>query len=471
MNKKLQTAKYMSADIFAAALSWLFFYIFRKKIIETTVFGIDIPVEFGSQFTLGIVLIPTFWFILYYLTGFYKDIYRRARLLELGQTAFTSIVGTIIIFFALILDDFIASYKDYYYSFFVLLTLQFTITYAFRLILTSKTIRDIHQRKIGFNTFIIGSNDQAIKIYKELTSLKRSTGNIFKGYVSTKSTSQNPLQKHLPQLGIIEDMQTIIDQYDIEEVILAVEQNEHKYIDKILSILGNRNIVVKGTADMHDILSGYVKMTTIFSSPLIKISNGLMPAWQENIKRLFDVSFSLIAIILSLPLTLIVAITIGLTSKGPVIFKQTRIGRYGKPFTMYKFRSMVINAEANGPELSGKNDNRITPIGRFIRKTHIDEIPQFLNVLKGEMSIIGPRPEREYYINLIVQRAPYYTQLHRLRPGITSWGQVKYGYASNVDEMLERLPYEILYIKNISLYLDFKILLYTLINCLRAEGK
>lgn len=196
-----------------------------------------------------------------------------------------------------------------------------------------------------------------------------------------------------------------------------------------------------------------------------------MPAWQENTKRLLDVLFSVLALILFSPVFIVLAIAIKATSKGPVFYKQERIGRYGKPFYIYKLRSMVVDAENGRPALSSENDGRVTPIGRFIRKSHLDEIPQFFNVIKGEMSLVGPRPEREYYIKQIVKRAPHYTHLHKLRPGITSWGQVKYGYASNLDEMLERLPYDMMYLKNISLYIDFKILIFTIMVSLKGNGK
>jgi exopolysaccharide biosynthesis polyprenyl glycosylphosphotransferase len=236
-------------------------------------------------------------------------------------------------------------------------------------------------------------------------------------------------------------------------------------------VLENRQITIWGIPDLYDFLSGTVKTTAIYGSPLIKISNGLMPTWQAKTKRLLDVALSVFASIVFLPVFIVLAILIKKSSKGPVFYKQERIGRFGKPFKIYKLRSMVHGAENGTPALSSEYDERITKIGRFLRKTHLDEIPQFYNVIKGDMSLVGPRPERQFYIDQIVQHAPHYTHLHKLRPGITSWGQVKYGYASNLEEMLERLPYDMMYLKNISLYIDFKILIYTVMVAFKANGK
>lgn len=471
MNKKWQVAKYLLSDLLAAVISWTAFFIYRKAVIEPQRFGIDIPIELTNRYFLGLIFIPLFWITFYYITGFYKNIFHRSRLLELGQTFLTSVSGVVIIFFALILDDFIQSYKNYYQLFFTLLALHFTLTYLFRLILTTRTIHRIHKRKIGFNTLIIGSNENALNIYNDMTSQLRPAGNKFVGFVGIENNNDTLLSNFIPKLGSVEDLTDIIERENIEEVIIALETVEHKRLSEILTIVENRQVTIWGIPDLYDFLSGMVKTNTIYGSPLIKISNGLMPGWQENTKRLLDVLFSTIALILFLPVFIILAIAIKSTSKGPVFYKQERIGRFGHPFNIYKLRSMVAGAENGTPALSSTNDSRITKIGKFLRKTHLDEIPQFFNVIIGDMSLVGPRPEREYYIKQIIEHAPHYTHLHKLRPGITSWGQVKYGYASNVKEMLERLPYDMMYLKNISIYIDFKILIYTLMVSFKGNGK
>lgn len=471
MNKSGQVAKYLIFDFIAAAISWTLFFIYRKAVIEPQRFGIDIPIEFTSRYYLGLVVIPLVWLVAYYITGFYKNIYHRSRLLELGQTLITTLVGVVAIFFTLILDDFIGSYKNYYQLLFTLFVLHFSFTYFFRLIITTRTIHKIHKRKIGFNTLIIGSNENALNVFKEMNSQFRPAGNKFVGFVGVENNNDALLSDYIPKLGDISDLINVLERQDIEEVVIALETVEHERLSEILTIVENRQVTVWGIPDLYDFLSGMVKTNTIYGSPLIKISNGLMPGWQENTKRLLDVSLSIIASIIFLPVFVVLAIIIKVTSKGPIFYKQERVGRFGKPFYIFKLRSMFVNAENGTPALSIENDKRITRIGNFMRKTHLDEIPQFFNVIIGDMSLVGPRPERRYYINQIVKRAPHYTHLNKLRPGITSWGQVKYGYASDVDEMLERLPYDMMYLKNISLYIDFKILIYTLMVSFKGSGK
>jgi len=191
----------------------------------------------------------------------------------------------------------------------------------------------------------------------------------------------------------------------------------------------------------------------------------------EFFERAIDIFVSVVALILLLPLLIFIAYKVKKSSPGPIIYKQERIGRYGIPFNIYKFRSMYVNAEERGPALSCKDDNRVTPWGRVMRKYRFDELPQFFNVIKGDMSLVGPRPERQYYIDQIVKIVPYYKLLFKLKPGITSWGQVKYGYAENIEQMIERLYYDLLYLDNISLFSDLKILILTVIIVFKGEGK
>jgi exopolysaccharide biosynthesis polyprenyl glycosylphosphotransferase len=469
VKKKFYAFHYLLSDVITSACSWSLFYIYRKTLVEPHIFGYKIPLDLGPKFFMGIILIPIFWAGLYYLSGFYRDPFRKSRLNEFGQTFIFSLVGVTILFFALILNDAIVSYKNYYSSFLVLFLLQFLLTYIPRYIITTHTEKKIRKRIITFNTLIVGSSDKALEAYSELEDPASTSGNKIIGFVPVGGKTRNQLDLYIPQLGAFSNLKKIVRDNNIEEVIIALESSEHQEINRIINILHECNVIIKAIPDLHDILTGKVKLETIYGAPLITISRELMPHWQANLKRIIDVVFSIMFLLILSPLILFIIIGIKVTSKGPVFYKQERIGRYGKPFVLYKFRSMSENAETNGPELTRKDDPRLTTFGRFMRKRKIDEIPNFWNVIKGDMSLVGPRPERQFFIDKIVKNAPHYVHLHKVKPGITSWGQVRYGYAENVEEMVKRLEFDLIYIENMSLFVDFQILIYTFIKIFSSK--
>ena len=471
MNKSRLKLSYILFDYISAIISWSLFYVYRKKELEPRIFGYNIKVEYDSNFYLGLLIIPLCWILFYYVFGTYNNIFKRHRIKDLGQTLLSTLVGVLILFFVLLLDDQISDYRDYYHSFGVLFGLHFAITFIPRIFITSRLVKKVHSRQIGFNTLIIGSGNKAFEIYSEIMEMKKSPGFVFLGYSNVLPDALAFQNTPLENLGHFDAIKSIIHEYAIEEVIIAIETEEHRILGKILNELEGQDVLVKITPDIYDIMSGSVKMTSIFGTPLIEVNSEIMPSWQRALKRILDLSVSLLSIIILAPVFIILTIGVRLSSPGRIFFTQERIGRYNRPFNIYKFRTMFENAEDAGPQLSSENDKRITAFGKKLRQTRLDEIPQFWNVLKGDMSLVGPRPERQFYIDQITKRAPHYRHLQKVRPGITSWGQVKYGYAENVDEMIQRLKYDLLYIENMSLAVDFKILGYTVLTILRGSGK
>jgi exopolysaccharide biosynthesis polyprenyl glycosylphosphotransferase len=300
--------------------------------------------------------------------------------------------------------------------------------------------------------------------------LPRSIGNEIIGFVNLNGIDRQ-LEKELPYLGHVDQVEEILLKHEIEEVIIALESTEHERLKNIISRIDTGNIKIKLISDMFDLLSGSVKMTNIYGVLLTEINTDTMPDWQRIMKRILDIVLSAIAMILLIPVYIVLALAVKLSSKGPIFFGQERIGWRGKPFTIYKFRTMYTDAEKNGPQLSSQDDPRITKSGKIMRKMRLDEFPQFYNVIIGDMSLVGPRPERAYFIEQIKKVEPQFAQLTKVRPGITSWGQVKFGYAENVEQMLQRMKYDLLYLKNRTLALDIKIMLYTVLIIFKGSGK
>jgi exopolysaccharide biosynthesis polyprenyl glycosylphosphotransferase len=256
----------------------------------------------------------------------------------------------------------------------------------------------------------------------------------------------------------------------VEEVFVLTDASEKETLELMLLNLYQHDVYIRIQPEIYGAVNIPVRSIDIFNDPLLLLSKDILPSWQQSVKTFLDILLSVGAIVLLLPVIIILVIAIKTTSRGPVIYSHERIGKNGKPFRILKFRSMHTNSEPGGPQLASRDDKRITPVGKFMRKHRFDEIPNFINVFKGDMSLVGPRPERKFYIEQILVKAPQYSKLHLVKPGITSWGQVQYGYAENIEEMIQRMRYDLVYIQNMSLFADFRILTKTIGIIVKGQG-
>ena len=416
-----QQLTYILADLLSAEVVWLVFSLFRRLVNDGAMFGVDTILIPVFNFYPPLIIYPMVCVVIYYLSGYYLRPFRKNAAKEFITTFWSAVFISLLFFFIIIIDDEVTRYERYLVSLAVLFFLQFTISYLPRLIITR-----VSRKTVFYRTRTIHSISEANRIQKGM----------------------------------------------VEEVIIDLPKNSsERTLYTIINRLYPLNVEISILPRVYDMLTGAARIVEISGQPLVRITEHKMSDAELCIKRAMDVVLSLIVMVVLSPLYILLYVLVFATSKGKAIYRQERIGLHGIPFQILKFRTMYEDAEQKKPMLSTDNDPRITRVGAFLRKYRLDELPQMWNVLRGDMSLVGPRPERAYFIRQIEQKAPYYCLLYKIRPGLTSWGPIKVGYTDTIDKMVERLNYDITYMENMSLRLDIKILFFTIGVIIDGKGK
>ncbi len=466
MPKAIEKIFLLTSDFIAINVTYFLWGMVRNSLGYYT--------EQGFLFNCFIsLLIFLFWLFLFFFFGLYKSWYAQSRFDELVTVIKTTGLGVFLIFILTMdLRMDLQSTPSASRMMIISYWLMLVVTVAGGRILLRTVQRRLLEAGYGRRrTLIVGWNSKAQEIYDKIKAYP-ALGYDVVGFIVPAPQHLGETYREARVLGIYKDIPRVVEKEKIEEIIIAGKKGSSKEVLAIISRCDALPVNLKIVPDLYDIVMGYGRTNQLYGFPLIEIMPQMMPAWEWRIKRLMDIVVSLIVLIGFLPLWVLVAILIKLESPGPVFFRQKRVGKNGKIFTVYKFRSMVHRAEKmTGPVWAGENDPRVTVWGRIMRKLRIDEIPQFYNVLINDMSLVGPRPERPYFVDKLKREIPLYTRRLRMKPGITGWAQVKAGYDVTVDSVRKKLEYDLFYIENVSLRMDLKILLNTFYVMLRGKGR
>lgn len=466
-----QRIRYIVSDYLAGNVAWCLFNLIRYYTLPSNYSSWSLESYLLSTVVVsGQFLFPLLMTGLYALSGYYNQVFRKSRVSNFINTYGVALLGALAIYFIALFNDAIDDRLKNYEMVAILWMLIGTCAFIPRVLITRHAYRMIASRKVSFSTLIVGTGAKAEKLERELMSKCSTMGFDVVGYIDDGISGTVP--GHIGGLPVvpIDRLEEYMSSHNVDSFIIAGENPDmHRTVATINKLFPtDKSIYI--TPDLMSLVAMRPRTQTVLGEVLIDVSKAHIPESTRNVKRVSDIIVSAITLVAISPVLAAIALIVKRSSPGPVIYKQQRIGYKKRPFNIYKFRSMYVGSENTGPCLSSEGDPRITPFGRVMRKYRLDELPQFWNVLKGDMSIVGPRPEREYYLRQIIGRVPYFNLLHQVRPGITSWGMVKYGYATSVDEMVERAQFDLLYIDNVSLSVDLKILFYTIETIIKGKG-
>lgn len=461
----LQRCKYVLTDYVMLNFAILIFDMARFYLLPDASVGY---VSLRSFMTSGVILleqmfIPLLLLLANAMSGYYNRTLLKSRIQEFVSTLLMAMLQTVIVYLVLLTNQVASVRATNYELLFYLFMLLWIFTYTGRYTITALAYRNFRSGRWLYNVLVIGVEESARAMTYNLDSRRKLSG-----ITPARTVSLSPGS---PDFGLdSKELETFCLQHDVKEIYFTTSSLSESEILRVIYMLIPLGLPVKISAESLSVLNSNIRLQNIYEEPYVDVTSANLSDASKNIKRCMDIVVSaLMLVLLAVPMC-IIGIAVKMTSSGGIIFSQERIGRRRKPFNIYKFRTMRVDAEASGPCLSSEHDPRVTPLGRKLRKYRIDELPQLWNVLKGDMSLVGPRPERRYYINLIMKQAPYYSLVHQVRPGITSWGMVKYGYATGIDEMVARLRYDLVYLANMSVTNDLKIIIYTVKTVVKGRG-
>ncbi len=463
MAKRVQILSCVVVDFLTINLAFVVYYYIRVK-------GRMLGDVGTPDFFYPMLVLYAYWGLIFTAAALYRPLYAASRLDETLSIFKAVSLGCLILFFVIFVDDAGSGGTSTRMLMIVYWAILVAATSAGRILVRSVQRRLLIAGVGRRRTVIVGSRGRGLDLYDQVQRYP-ALGYEIIGFVGLHPGRPGTGRKEFPALGTIGDFHDIIESQRVHEVLIALDSRDH---GRLLDIVGRCNgtpVGLKIVPDLYDVISGQARTNQIYGFPLIGISPELMKPWEEATKRLLDIVVSVIVMVGGLPLWLLIAAAIKLDSPGPILYRQERVGRDGVHFSIIKFRSMRKDAEKEGPQWAGKKDPRVTRVGKLLRLLHFDEVPQVINVLKGEMSLIGPRPERPVFVEQLSREIPLYARRLKVRPGVTGWAQVKHKYDESVEDVRKKVQYDLYYIENMSLRMDLKIILHTVVHMLMGRGQ
>ncbi len=451
-------------DFVTLNLAWYLYFLFR---VQSGIAAVSADVDLW----MPMLLVYVFWCAVFVFFGLYRSWHAASRTDEFAAIFKTISIGCLLLFFIVFIDDTNVEVRGGARTLMLAYWGITLVAVGAGRVFYRSTRRRLLLQGIGLrNAVIVGWNPKG-KTLHDLLLQHPALGYRVVGFVKVDKRKSSSNHHGIGVLGNLDALHQIIDQYAVKDVMIALETSDHDKLLDIISRVNGQDVSLKIQPDMYDIISGQARTNQLYGIPLIEIMPRIMQPWEESAKRVVDIVVSLVVLVLSAPLWMVIGIAIKLDSPGPIVYSQERVGKGEKLFKMRKFRSMRADAESSsGPVWAPKNDTRVTSFGKFLRKTRLDEIPQFVNVLDGDMSLVGPRPERPFFVEKLSKEIPLYKRRLTVRPGITGWAQIKQGYDTSIDDVRSKVRYDLFYIENMSFRMDIKILLTTLYVMVAGKG-